>query len=108
MRRFLAGSWLFCAESDLVRMEHPVGSFPVQATGLEATVRSVVAQQLSVPPDTLTGDSQLEELGLDDHAALLVLAAVEDKLDVRFPDDFLDGLQTYGELAAAVRIAVRG
>jgi len=86
----------------------PVGSVPVQPPGLEATVRSVVAQQLSVPPDTLTGDSQLDALGVDDAVALQVLQAVEDELDVRFPDDFFDGLQTYGELAAAVRVAVRG
>ncbi len=71
-------------------------------------MRSVVARQLCVPPDTLTGDSQLDALGLDDDVALLVLQAVEDELDVRFPDDFFDGLQTYGELAAAVRVAVRG
>jgi hypothetical protein len=31
---------------------------------------------------------------------------VEEALDVRFPDDFLDGVQTYGDLASAVRISL--
>jgi hypothetical protein len=33
---------------------------------------------------------------------------VEDALDVRFPDDFLEGLHTYGDLTSAVRRAVGG
>jgi acyl carrier protein len=74
---------------------------------IDDTVRSAVSRLLQVPADTLTGDADLEEdLGLDDDAALAVMSAVEDALEVRFPDDFLDGVQTYGELAAAIRVAI--
>jgi acyl carrier protein len=31
---------------------------------------------------------------------------VEEELDVRFPDDFLDGVVTYGDLTSAVRISL--
>lgn len=73
----------------------------------ESTVRAVVARQLRVPPDDLTTDLDLSrDLGLDEGGALGVLIAVEDALDVRFPDDFLDGVHTYGDLAAAVRISL--
>jgi acyl carrier protein len=73
----------------------------------ETTVRAVVARQLRVSPDDLTGDLDLtQDLGLDDDAALDVLCAVEEALDVRFPDDFLDGVHTYGDLASAVRISL--
>lgn len=78
----------------------------MQMAPLDDTVRSVVAQHLDVLPDDLTRDASLEELGLDDDKALSVLEAVEDMLDVRFPDDFFDGVHTYGQLAHAVRIAV--
>lgn len=75
---------------------------------LDATVRRVVADALRVPPARLTPDSDLDELGLDDASALGVLVGVEDALDMRFPDDFLLGVRTYGELTRAVRMAVGG
>jgi acyl carrier protein len=78
----------------------------VQALELDDTVRSVVAQHLDVRPDALRRDTTLDDLGFDDDTALAVLEAVENLLDVRFPDDFFDGVNTYGELASAVRIAV--
>jgi acyl carrier protein len=79
----------------------------VHATDVEFTVRSVVARQSRVPPDGLTRELELlGDLGIDDIAAIAVIEAVEDALEVRFPDDFLDGVHTYGDLASAVRIAV--
>ena len=79
----------------------------MSAAPLETTVRAVVARQLRVAPDDLTVDLDLvRDLGVDDERGLVVLAAVEEALDVRFPDDFLDGLQTYGDLAAAVRLSL--
>jgi len=74
---------------------------------LDQTVREAVARQLRIPAARLTGDVVLDSIGLDDDAtAVGVLEAVEDVLEVRFPDDFLDGLRTFGELSSAVRIAV--
>ena len=79
----------------------------VPAQHTETTVRAVVARQLRVSPDDLTVDLDLtRDLGLDDDAALDVLAAMEEALDVRFPDDFLDGVVTYGDLTSAVRISL--
>jgi acyl carrier protein len=79
----------------------------VQAPDVELTVRSVVAQQVRVAPDDLTRELDLvTDLGIDDIAALAVIEAVEEALEVRFPDDFLDGVHTYGDLATAVRVAV--
>jgi len=79
----------------------------VSGPDLDATLRQAIARQLRVCPDELTGDSDLESLGLDDDAtAIGVLEVVEDILDVRFPDDFMDGLHTYGELTSAVRVAI--
>jgi acyl carrier protein len=65
-----------------------------------------VTRLLAVPPDSLTVATSLSEIGMDEDTGLLVLVAVEDELDVRFPDDFLEGLTTYGELTTAVRMAV--
>ncbi|MFZ0160165.1 MAG: phosphopantetheine-binding protein [Kineosporiaceae bacterium] len=78
----------------------------MQGHPLDDTVRAVVAQHLDVPADHLTGDASLEELGLDDDTAANVLVAVGEELDVRFPDDFFDGVDTYGQLTSAVRMAI--
>lgn len=79
----------------------------MQAPDVESTVRWVVARQVRVAPDDLTRELDLiTDLGIDDGAALAVIEAVEDALQVRFPDDFLDGVHTYGDLATAVRVAV--
>jgi acyl carrier protein len=80
----------------------------VHALDLDGTVRSVVAQHLDLRPEELTRDVPLDDLGIDDDLAVVVLTAVEDALDVRFPDDFFDGLHTYGQLTTAVRLAVGG
>jgi len=81
----------------------------VSAPDLDDSLRTAVARQLRVPPDDLTVDRDLLALGLDDDdTAVSVLEAVEDLLDVRFPDDFLDGVETYGQLTSAVRIAIGG
>jgi len=79
----------------------------MSAADLDTAVRSVVARQLRVPPDDLTGELDLiKDLGLDDAAAGLLISAVGEQLDVHFPDDFLDGVYTYGDLTSAVRAAV--
>ena len=80
----------------------------VESVDLEATLRGAVTRLLAVPDDRLTGQTPLVELGIDDETGLEVLVVVEDALDVRFPDDFLEGLHTYGDLTIAVRRAVGG
>jgi acyl carrier protein len=79
----------------------------MSVTDCDTAVRSVVARQLRVPPDDLTGDLDLvEDLGMDEDTALRLINAVGEYLDIRFPDDFLDGVYTYGDLTSAVRAAV--
>lgn len=80
----------------------------MHATDLDGTVRSVVAAQLDVSPEALTPGLPLADLGVDEDGAVELLYAVEDALDVRFPDDFFDGIDTFGELASAVRVALGG
>ena len=80
----------------------------MESVDLEATVRGAVTRLLHVPEERLTVQTPLLELGIDEETGLDVLVIVEDALDVRFPDDFLEGLHTYGDLTSAVRRAVGG
>ena len=79
----------------------------MSAPDIDDSLRLTIARQLRVPPDDLTVDRDLVTLGVDDDGtAVGLLEAVEDLLDVRFPDDFLDGVETYGQFTSAVRIAI--
>jgi acyl carrier protein len=80
----------------------------VPTVDLDATVRGAVTRRLDVPSERLTVQTRLADLGMDDERGLAVLVDMEDALDVRFPDDFLDGLHTYGDLESAVRRAIGG
>jgi acyl carrier protein len=78
----------------------------VQGPQLDDTLRSVVARHLDVHVTDVTVDTSLEEIQVDDELGHVLLGAVGDELEVIFPDDFLDGLDTYGQLCSAVRLAV--
>ncbi len=80
----------------------------MESVDLEATVRDAVTRTLDITEDRLTVQTPLVDLGLDEDTGVDVLVHVEDALDVRFPDDFLEGLHTYGDLTSAVRRAVGG
>ena len=85
----------------------PDRPFPDSPAELAETVRFVVARQLRVAPDHLTDDLDLtDDLGLDDSSAQSLVDAMGERLDVRFPDDFLDGVHTYADLTSAVCVAV--
>lgn len=76
------------------------------ATDLDLTIRDAVAHALARPGDDLRPETDLlAEFGDDDRALSMILA-VEDAFDVRLPDDFLDGIETYGDFTRAVRLAV--
>lgn len=73
---------------------------------LDSTVRAVVARQLAVPADGLTGEEPLG-LRLDDFSRPALLTAMGEALDATFPDDFLDGVHTVADLTSAVRVSLR-
>jgi acyl carrier protein len=74
---------------------------------LDLMVRTVVARQLRLPPDDLTGELNLQhDLGVNEDRGYELLSAMGEALDVSFPDDFLDGLHTYADLTTAVRVSL--
>jgi acyl carrier protein len=74
---------------------------------LDLMVRSVVARQLRLPPDDLTGELNLQhDLGMNEDGGHELLSAMGEALDVAFPDDLLDGVHTYADLTTAVRVSL--
>ena len=75
---------------------------------LDLMVRAVVARQLRLPPDDLSGELDLEvDLGVtEDGGRHALICAMGEALDVSFPDDLLDGVQTYSDLTSVVRVSL--
>jgi acyl carrier protein len=72
-------------------------------TDLEARIRAIVAEASRRDLDSIgPNDDLVEQLGLDSLGALHILAALEKKLGVRFPDERLSELRTLRSLEEAV------
>ncbi len=70
-------------------------------------VRAAIARHLDVRPGEVTGDTHLQlDLGLRDAQRLLLLNTMGEALDVRFPDDFFDGVHTVDQLTTAIRVSL--
>jgi acyl carrier protein len=51
----------------------------------------------------LTRDTEIASLGLDSVMTMEVIGVMEEKLNVRFPDEELSTLKSLGDLATLVR-----
>ena len=51
----------------------------------------------------LTRDTEIASLGLDSVMTMEVIGVMEEKLNVRFPDEDLSTLKSLGDLATLVR-----
>jgi acyl carrier protein len=72
----------------------------------EAELRAVVAEVSNRDVSKLDlGDDLVEALDLDSLAGLRLLAAVEQRFGVRFPDDQLSDLRTFRRLLDALEAA---
>ena len=74
-----------------------------------AAVSSVLVEQFHVDAASVQPDAALDQLGLDSLALMEFVFAVEDRFDVRIPEDRLDPRQagvTLGQLATLLDEAV--
>jgi acyl carrier protein len=73
---------------------------------IECDLRVLIAELCRCDPQEINaGDDLVEKFGLDSLGALRVLAGIEKRFEMRFPDDTLSRLRTIEILAAAVENA---
>ena len=70
---------------------------------LNELIRTVLGEhgRLGVPIEQLTDSSDLHEAGLSSHATVSVMVAIEDALDIEFPDRMLNR-RTFETIAALI------
>jgi acyl carrier protein len=58
------------------------------------TLVNILVEQFEVSPDKMTGETVLEDLGLDSLALMEFVFALEDAFKLRIPEDKLDPTQS--------------
>jgi acyl carrier protein len=83
-------------------------------------VRRIISRELKIPPERLTPDAALKDLGIESLGLIEIIFALEDKFDIRIPYNAneaaggegkfemagLGKLETVAELCAAVKSLV--
>jgi acyl carrier protein len=67
--------------------------------GLEARVRSLVADQLGVDiAEVIPGASILDDLGADSLDVVELVMSLEDAFDIEVPDEVVEDMRTIGDI----------
>ena len=61
-------------------------------------VKKIISDQLNVPEDRITLETNLEELGVDSLDTLEMLMAFEDEYDIRISNDDAQNLRTVQDI----------
>lgn len=76
-----------------------------------AVVRSILAKQISVPVDSLTGDSRLRDIGFQSIDVVELIFALEEQFDIEIPYNSNDieneSLSTVGDVERTIEELVK-
>lgn len=70
---------------------------------IEIFKESVKEVDMNVKVETVSMDTELSQLGLDSVMTMEVIGVLEEKLNVRFPDDELATLKSMSDLSELIR-----
>lgn len=76
--------------------------YPLVEKTTEDILRELIVEQLSVAPDRVTREAQLQTFGMDSLDAVECAIAIEEEFGVEFSDDEFALNETFGELLEAV------
>ena len=67
------------------------------------TIRDILADQLSIDPETLTPETDmLNDLDADSLDVVDVVMSLEDEFGIEIPDDAIEGIRLVGDLVKYV------
>lgn len=64
-------------------------------------IRALIAKDFNIPPERLTDDARLEELGVDSIGMAEVIFNLEDALELKLPEP-VEQLDTFGDVVRYV------
>lgn len=63
-------------------------------------LKDIIAEQLSVEPDEVTMDSNIQDdLGADSLDVVDLITTIEDEFDLSIPDEAVEEIKTVGDIA---------
>lgn len=65
-------------------------------------VLKVIAASKRIPPETVTIDSDFQQLGIDSMDAVEILFALENEFDITIPDDDARAVRSIRDMCAGV------
>ncbi|TPV92334.1 MAG: acyl carrier protein [Myxococcales bacterium FL481] len=76
---------------------------------IESQITELICEQLDVKPDDVQASKSFtEDLGADSLAIVELVLALEEKFDVKIPDDEVDGIKTVGDAVSYIKARIDG
>jgi acyl carrier protein len=66
-------------------------------------IRSLIAEIVEVPEETITESSSFADLGADSLMALEIVASIEKKYRIQIPEEELQRIRSFGDTIGLVR-----
>jgi acyl carrier protein len=74
------------------------------AADIETIVKEIIVEQLDVKPeDVAEAKTFTEDLGADSLAIVELVLALEEKFEVKIPDDEVDKIKTVGDAISYIK-----
>ena len=76
---------------------------------IQAQVQEIICEQLDVKPEDVADEKTFtDDLGADSLAIVELVLALEEKFDVKIPDDEVDKIKTVGDAISYIKARVGG
>ena len=66
-------------------------------------IRSLIAEIVELPEESITESSSFQDLGADSLMALEIVASIEKKYRIQIPEEELQRVKSFGDTIALVR-----
>lgn len=65
-------------------------------------VIKLLAQEMNRPPQDITLQTKLTDLGVDSLKAIVILSVLEDQFKIEIPNEAMESINTVGDIVAKV------
>jgi acyl carrier protein len=74
------------------------------SSDIESQVKEIIVEQLDVKPEDVSESKTFtEDLGADSLAIVELVLALEEKFEVKIPDDEVDKIKTVGDAVSYIK-----